>query len=170
MRELLIRTLMSRQLVCQNRYVDDVAAAVGLRLRARRSELGLTLAQVSQEAGLSLPYVANLEKGRGNPTLDVLVALSRALSLPTADLLGPAEVSELDERLADLPPVLVDFGRGHVLASVVERLAYATRVEEKALRSVLVRAMASLPRRHDGSFTVTDCQRFLDAVSLMVAD
>ena len=160
---------MSRGLVCQNRRVDDVAAEVGLRLRARRSELGLTLAQVSQEAGLSLPYVANLEKGRGNPTLDVLVALAGALGLRPANLLGAAEVSDLDERLADLPQVLVDFGRGHGLASAVGRLAGEAHVEEKAMRLVLLRAMASLPCRSDGSFTTTDCQRFLDAVSLIIA-
>ena len=47
---------------------------IGSRLRARRVELGLTLAQVAEQAGLSLPYISNLERGRGNPTLDALNA------------------------------------------------------------------------------------------------
>lgn len=150
--------------------MDDVAAQVGLRLRARRSELGLTLAQVSQEAGLSLPYVANLEKGRGNPTLDVLVALASALRVRPAHLLSPAEDPDLDERMADLSQALVDFSRGHVLAPVVARVAAVARVDEKVLRSALLKAMALLPRRHDGSFTVIDCQRFLDAAVLIASD
>ena len=46
---------------------------IGYRLRARRVELGLTLAQVAEQAELSLPYVSNLERGRGKPTLDALI-------------------------------------------------------------------------------------------------
>jgi DNA-binding XRE family transcriptional regulator len=45
---------------------------IGHRLRARRVELGRTLAEVAEQSGLSLPYVSNLERGRGNPTLDAL--------------------------------------------------------------------------------------------------
>ena len=41
---------------------------LGARLRARRLALGMTLAEVAERAGLSLPYVSNLERGRGNPT------------------------------------------------------------------------------------------------------
>ena len=49
---------------------------VGARLRARRIELALTLAQVAEASGLSLPYVANIEKGRGNPTMTALEAVT----------------------------------------------------------------------------------------------
>jgi len=61
---------------------------MGQRVRQRRDELGLTLRETAFRAGLSVPYIANLEKARGNPTLDTLVRLSDALELALDDLLG----------------------------------------------------------------------------------
>ena len=49
---------------------------LGKRMRARRAELGLTLAQVADRSGISLPYISNLERGRGNPTLEALTKLA----------------------------------------------------------------------------------------------
>src|SRR5439155_12714694 len=40
---------------------------LGNRLRNRRTAAGRTIASVAAEAGLSVPYIANLENGRGNP-------------------------------------------------------------------------------------------------------
>jgi transcriptional regulator with XRE-family HTH domain len=57
-------------------------------VRARRQELGLTLRETAAQAGLSLPYVANLEKARRNPTLDTLVRLADALEIDPGDLLA----------------------------------------------------------------------------------
>jgi DNA-binding XRE family transcriptional regulator len=68
----------------------DFADRLAVRLRARRAQLGLTLLTVATEAGLSVPYIANLEKARGNPTLDVIVALARALDVSPAELIGDA--------------------------------------------------------------------------------
>jgi transcriptional regulator with XRE-family HTH domain len=64
-----------------------VLSAVGIRARRRREELGLTLREVALNAGLSVPYIANLEKARGNPTLDTLVRLSEALDVQLAEML-----------------------------------------------------------------------------------
>lgn len=141
---------------------------LGVRLRARRAVLGLTLAQVAQEAGLSLPYVANLEKGRGNPTLDVLAALSRALQVGLADLFSDGGVSVIDQALADLPPLLVDFAKGQVMAPRVRRLASAAGLGEEEMRASLLSSLARLPRRPSGVFGLADCQRYLDAVQLLL--
>ena len=146
----------------------DPTRELGQRLRARRSELGLTLAQVAQEAGLSLPYVANLEKGRGNPTLDVVVGLAGALQVQVADLFADDPPSEIDLELADLPPVLIDFGRGQIMAERVRRLAKLAGLGEEETRISLLASMARLPRRRRGTFSLTDCQRYLDAVQLIL--
>lgn len=66
-----------------------VLGAIGSRARRRRENLGLTLREVALGAGLSVPYIANLEKARGNPTLDTLVRLSDALDLPLIAMFGP---------------------------------------------------------------------------------
>jgi transcriptional regulator with XRE-family HTH domain len=140
---------------------------LGVRLRARRAELGLTLAQVAHEAGLSVPYVANLEKGRGNPTLDVLVGLARALQVGLADLFSDAR-GVIDPALADLPPVLVEFAKGQMMAARVHRLAEVAGLNDEEMRNTLLRSMARFPRRGSGVFTLADCQRYLDMVQLLL--
>src|SRR5258708_24298723 len=52
---------------------------LGARMKARRTAAGETIAAVAVRAGLSVPYIANLENGRGNPTLTALTALAKAL-------------------------------------------------------------------------------------------
>lgn len=66
----------------------EVLAGIGSLARRRREELGLTLREVAIVAGLSVPYIANLEKARGNPTLDTLVRLADALQLPLTELIA----------------------------------------------------------------------------------
>lgn len=52
---------------------------LGRVLRARRKAAGRTIASVAMDAGLSVPYIANLENGRGNPTMSALQQLAAAL-------------------------------------------------------------------------------------------
>jgi transcriptional regulator with XRE-family HTH domain len=63
---------------------------LGRRLRALRAASGRTVASVAVDAGLSVPYIANLENGRGNPTLAALDRLARALGTQLSIELGPA--------------------------------------------------------------------------------
>ena len=65
--------------------------AIGRQLRARRAAAGRTVASVAADAGLSVPYIANLENGRGNPTLTALSRLAEALGLRLVMALVPAE-------------------------------------------------------------------------------
>ena len=52
---------------------------LGEILRDRRKAAGRTIASVAMDAGLSVPYIANLENGRGNPTMAALDRLATAL-------------------------------------------------------------------------------------------
>ncbi|MCH6169765.1 helix-turn-helix domain-containing protein [Pseudonocardia alaniniphila] len=61
---------------------------LGPRLRALRAAAGRTVASVAADAGLSVPYIANLENGRGNPTLAALDRLARALGTELSVDLG----------------------------------------------------------------------------------
>lgn len=55
------------------------AGGLGGEFRALRVAAGRTVASVAVEAGLSVPYIANLENGRGNPTIGALSRLAAAL-------------------------------------------------------------------------------------------
>jgi transcriptional regulator with XRE-family HTH domain len=66
------------------------APGIGGQLRALRTASGRTVASVAADAGLSVPYIANLENGRGNPTVSALSQLAAAHGLRLAISLVPA--------------------------------------------------------------------------------
>ena len=69
-------------------------AEIGRQLRARRTAAGRTVASVAADAGLSVPYIANLENGRGNPTTAALTRLAEALGMRLVVTLVPGEESQ----------------------------------------------------------------------------
>ncbi|MER7246225.1 helix-turn-helix transcriptional regulator [Kribbella sp. NPDC000426] len=60
-------------------------------LRDRRKAAGRTIASVAVDAGLSVPYIANLENGRGNPTVAALDRLATALGAQLEVRIGDSE-------------------------------------------------------------------------------
>jgi len=145
-----------------------VSGTVGPRLRGRRLQLGLKLADVAEVTGLSLPYIANLERGRGNPTLAVLNSLAEALRLPLAELLGEGESAS--DVLADMPASLRAFAASQRFKKEVERLAEETGQERERLREQLLLSMAAAPRRSSGQPTEDDWRRLLDTYVLLLRD
>lgn len=148
--------------------------ALGERIRARRTALGLTLAQVADAAELSIPYVSNLERGRGNPTLGALHAVAEALQQSVTDLLDQHESEErfdpIELVLAEAPQSLRTFTRSDRFRSTVERLSDEQDVPAQEMRKRLMIGMASAPRRSAGEPTDVDWRRLLDAYSLILGD
>lgn len=142
---------------------------IGQRLRARRVQLGRTLAEVAEQSGLSLPYVSNLERGRGNPTLEALGALARALDVPLSGLVGAdGPVEPLQVVLASAPPSLLQFSRTADFQETIEELADRQGETVEAMRQKLLIGMASSPQRSSGEPTEEDWRRILDAYSLIL--
>ena len=71
---------------------------LGLLLRRARREQGRTLADVARAAGVSLPYLSELECGRKDASSEILAAVCDALRLELSDLLAQAGRSLADER------------------------------------------------------------------------
>jgi transcriptional regulator with XRE-family HTH domain len=63
----------------------------GERLKARRLELKLTLKQVAESVGISLPGVQNLERGDVMPSLEIGLALAKCLRKPVQWILHGTE-------------------------------------------------------------------------------
>lgn len=152
----------------------STSTSLGKRLRSRRVALGLTLADASARAGLSLPYVSNLERGRGNPTIDALRSLADALDLELGELVGGDGSGEaLDTSslvLADAPPSLGEFTRSGRFEAVARRLAVHQGLSLDEMRTKLMVGMASAPRRSQGEPTSEDWRRLLDVYSVILAD
>jgi len=60
-------------------------------LRQLRKKKGLTIANLSELCGVSYVALSKLERNQGNPELKTLDRISRALELPTHNLLALAE-------------------------------------------------------------------------------
>ncbi|MFC4454133.1 XRE family transcriptional regulator [Deinococcus sonorensis] len=58
-----------------------MALQLGSRIRARRRQLSLTLRDVSETCGLSVPYLSQLERNQANPTVTSLAGIARALGV-----------------------------------------------------------------------------------------
>jgi transcriptional regulator with XRE-family HTH domain len=144
---------------------------LGARLRARRAELGLTIAKVARRAELSMQYVANLERDRGNPTLDALSRIAEALETPLVSLLGdegPLEEAVEALALASMPRSLVNFSRTDRFKTKIERLAAETGTNRDELRRRVLVGMSSAPRRSKGEPTAEDWSRLLDTYELII--
>jgi y4mF family transcriptional regulator len=54
---------------------------IGQAIRDRRKELGITQPHLAEVAGVSTNTLYKLEKGQGNPTLEVLTKLADVLGM-----------------------------------------------------------------------------------------
>lgn len=59
---------------------------VGMKLKQFRAKQGLTQVDVAKKVRVTQAYIALLEKGQQNPTLDVLERLAKALKTTVAEL------------------------------------------------------------------------------------
>lgn len=73
---------------------DAVLSSVGPRLRALRVARGSTLAQLSEETGISVSTLSRLESGQRRPTLELLLPLARSHQVPLDELVGAPETGD----------------------------------------------------------------------------
>ncbi|MEV4640130.1 helix-turn-helix transcriptional regulator [Actinoplanes sp. NPDC049548] len=140
-------------------------ADLGNRLRNRRLATGRTIAAVAADAGLSVPYIANLENGRGNPTLSAVNRLGSALGVEL--VLRAADDGTEPEPPGALPDTLVQFSRTPRFSSETARLARITRAPEDLTRERLLHAMAAMGALAGRPLAELDWHRLLDAAVLV---
>jgi transcriptional regulator with XRE-family HTH domain len=63
---------------------------LGSRLRALRTDRGETLARTAERAGISPQYLSEVERGRKEPSSEMIAALAGALDVTVADLTAAA--------------------------------------------------------------------------------
>lgn len=61
--------------------------AIGTVLRRLRHRQGRTLQDVADQAGVSLPYLSEIERGRKEASSEILAVICRALGIALPDLL-----------------------------------------------------------------------------------
>ncbi|MGB3439680.1 MAG: helix-turn-helix transcriptional regulator [Actinophytocola sp.] len=79
---------------------------LGPRLRATREEQGERLVDVAEKAGISPQYLSEIERGRKEPSSEMIAAVTGALGLELADLLIGIASDVRRRRAAARPSVL----------------------------------------------------------------
>jgi transcriptional regulator with XRE-family HTH domain len=66
--------------------VEDTAVGLGARVRELRHDRGLTLKALGRQAGLSHPFLSQLERGLARPSVGSVERIARALEVPVSAL------------------------------------------------------------------------------------
>jgi transcriptional regulator with XRE-family HTH domain len=87
------------------RDVDAFVRAVAANVRTLRMQAGLTLADLATASGLGKSTLAQLESGKGNPSVETLWAIAAALEVPFARIVEEVRPALRVVRAADVPPM-----------------------------------------------------------------
>jgi transcriptional regulator with XRE-family HTH domain len=140
-------------------------ALLGHQLRGLRAAAGRTVASVAGDAGLSVPYIANLENGRGNPTVSALDRLATALGVALEVSLVPAGG---EPRTTATPPSLVRLGRSARFQRDADLLAASLGADPAEFSVRLIGALAGLAATLGADPGESGWGRLLDALLLIV--
>lgn len=66
-------------------------SAVGVAVRKRREQLGLSQEELAERASIHRTYVGSVERGERNITIVSLAKLAQALGMAPSDILKEAE-------------------------------------------------------------------------------
>jgi transcriptional regulator with XRE-family HTH domain len=117
-----------------------LAGRIGRVIRAHRLAQGMSLGDLARASGLSKTILARIESGAGNPSVETLWRVSRALTLPLGALLAEDEtprVRAIPARSGE--PLQADAGMAawlvhadaHEHRSEVYELAFEKGVEQR---------------------------------------
>lgn len=62
--------------------------AIGESIRSKREEKGLSRKQVQELIDVSQQYIGEIERGEGNPSLEILIKLAEIYNVTIAELIG----------------------------------------------------------------------------------
>lgn len=82
--------------------------AIGENLQRLRTSQGLSYAVLARKAGIGKSTIFNLERGQGNPAIDTLWALARALDTQIGALFVDTAIAGVQVQRRRDAPVLVD--------------------------------------------------------------
>jgi transcriptional regulator with XRE-family HTH domain len=143
-------------------------SSIGRQLRARRTAAGRTVASVAADAGLSVPYIANLENGRGNPTTTALARLAEALGMHLVITLVPDQEShQADLAPPAVPASLVRLGRTARFRRAVAAMTTTLDLDASEFPAEFVTALAALAHSMGRDLAEPDWFRILDALLLV---
>ena len=83
---------------------ETLRKKVASRVRRARWRLGLTQEEAAVRAGVTMRYLAEIERGRRNPTLGVLYEIARVMKVALADFVDVGDAPRVALDALDLHP------------------------------------------------------------------
>lgn len=71
---------------------------IGIRIGELRKQKGLTQEKLAEKMGVSPKYLSSIERGKENPTLDMIIKLAQSMDVEIADLFTFIEVEDPSKR------------------------------------------------------------------------
>ena len=66
---------------------DEARATLSANIKALRRKHGIAQERLGLEAGVDRTFISKIERGIGNPTLEILVKISERLEVPVDELI-----------------------------------------------------------------------------------
>jgi transcriptional regulator with XRE-family HTH domain len=89
-----------------------VQQAIARNVKQARKRVGLSQAEVADRAGLSGSYLSEIERARGNPSVDALARIAETLGLRPYQLLLEEDDWELRDRIETVSSMYRDLKTG----------------------------------------------------------
>lgn len=102
--------------------------AIGAALRRIRLDDGRTLREVALAANISMPYLSEIERGRKEPSSEILAGICAALGLTLVDLLQEVTTQELGAGALVVDLTLASAQVTSIAPARVSRVADTSRV------------------------------------------
>ncbi len=109
--------------VVSDQMQPNFAVSIGERVRAYRARRGITRKHLSAQSGISERYLAQIETGKANISIDLLMRLAQAMVVPLHGLLPdtvqPTYPNSLNDLLQRLSPTQLEEAQ-HILTQHFE--------------------------------------------------
>ena len=117
------------------RRVKDQLSELGSFIRMQRERSALSLRKLAESAGISNPYLSQIERGLRKPSAEILKSIARALSIRAESLYERAGLLEGIERLSVIESINSDTtlnaSQKQALTQIYESFVGTTEPEEQ---------------------------------------
>ncbi len=130
----------------------QLSEAIGNRVRSYRLQLGYTIAQLAEHAGLSKGMLSKIENAQASPSLSTLARIGSALDVPLTAFFDEVEAHTVQHVRAGRGLDLVPRGtRSGLKAQLLGNLRTDHRRVEPILYTLTRRSKVSASYRHPGT-------------------
>lgn len=79
---------------------------IGVRIKDIRNKRRITQEQLSESVGINTKYLSSIERGKENPTLNILLKLAQSLDVNLDEIFSDIQIEDPENRRAMLNSLL----------------------------------------------------------------